>query len=215
MVIKKIYGSSDESPAKSTVYNYLKMLEKGLPAKRFRILRKIPLIKNIRLRPLFLKKAGDSILVYAPDNFLGKESAGILLWIAIIMLYAFTGYLSSDPQLITYASLFYFVLSAGVAIRILASYLYLRSNGIYRKWEIKVAVDGKTSVEGSFNGNITLKEIMEWALAKIYSSSVYRKPENYLIYFGNKQLSPQLRLCQTNLPTHLTFTLRRIKRTQS
>ncbi len=151
-------------------------------------------------------------MVYAPHVFPGRDPVLILISIAMILLHTLTGYIYANPKLILEALLAYLFVSTVIAIRILASYLYLRPYGLFQSWRIRVIMKGKPQLEAKFDGDTSLKQIMDWALAKVFTSSKNRVTENYSIHYGDKQLDPQLRLYQTKLPTKLTLTIRRKRR---
>ncbi|GBC71643.1 hypothetical protein HRbin02_01428 [Candidatus Calditenuaceae archaeon HR02] len=162
---EEIRKSTETSVSQRTIENYIReCVVEGVPLRRFRILRRIPFINRLKFRPLFTQKIGDRVLIYAPYVFPGKESVSILMWNAIILLYAFTGYILIQPQLVQYALLIYLVLSVSVAIRILVWYLFARSYGLYRKWKIAIIMKGKPHYTVSLDGNTTVRQIIEMAL---------------------------------------------------
>lgn len=199
-----------------TIENHLKTYAyDGVSVSKLRVIRRIPLINRLRIRFLFTEKVGDETFVYTPAVFYGREQTGILLWISIILLYSFTGYIVKEPQLVLYALYCYLVLSIGVFVRILAWYLFARSHGVYKEnWRFKIRMKGKEYAVRVSDGSTPIYSVVEKALKKL-SPKNKLPPEQFQLLYNGNPIDLNLRLYETDLKSNSSLILRRRMRNQN
>ncbi|MEM2066155.1 MAG: hypothetical protein QXO01_07010 [Nitrososphaerota archaeon] len=199
-----------------TIENHLKTYAyDGVSVSKLRVIGRIPLINRLRIRFLFTEKMGDETFVYTPAVFYGREQTGILLWISIILLYCFTGYIAAEPRLVLYAFYFYLMLSIGVFVRILAWYLFARSHGLYREnWRFKIRMKGKEYRIRVSDGSTPIYSVVEKALKKL-SPKNKLPPEQFELLHNRNPIDGNLQLYETDLKSNASLRLRRTMRNQN